>query len=84
MLLPLLMVVFGSEAAAILLVVIGSLISLALMGAVSASIGGANIGVRALRVTFWGLLARLATALVGSMLGTKQTWRADLLLLACI
>jgi vacuolar iron transporter family protein len=70
-LLPLLMVVFGPETATIPLVVISSLISLALMGGVSAYIGGANIWVGALRVTFWGFLAMLVTALVGRLFGTN-------------
>lgn len=69
--LPLLVVVFGTEDSVIPLVGGSSLISLALMGGVSAYIGGSNIWVGALRVTFWGLLAMLATALVGRLFGTN-------------
>jgi VIT1/CCC1 family predicted Fe2+/Mn2+ transporter len=69
--LPLLVVVFGTESSVIPLVVVSSLISLALMGGISSYIGGANIWVGALRVTFWGLLAMLATALVGRLFGTN-------------
>jgi VIT1/CCC1 family predicted Fe2+/Mn2+ transporter len=41
------------------------------MGVLGAYLGGANIWVAALRVTFWGLLAMLATALVGKLFGTN-------------
>jgi VIT1/CCC1 family predicted Fe2+/Mn2+ transporter len=41
------------------------------MGMLAAYVGGASIWTGALRVTFWGLLAMLATALVGRLFGTN-------------
>jgi VIT1/CCC1 family predicted Fe2+/Mn2+ transporter len=41
------------------------------MGVLAAKLGGANVWVGAFRVTFWGLLAMLATALVGKLFGTN-------------
>jgi vacuolar iron transporter family protein len=38
---------------------------------VAAKLGGANMWVGALRVAFWGLLAMLATFLVGKLFGTS-------------
>lgn len=71
--LPLLMVMFATDTMMIPLIVISSLISLVLMGVVAAYLGGANIWIGALRVAFWGLLAMLATALVGRLFGTNVT-----------
>lgn len=51
-------------------VTITSLISLALLGSVSAYIGGASILKAAIRVTVWGSLAMALTAGVGSWFGT--------------
>ncbi|MER2599674.1 MAG: VIT family protein [Caldilineales bacterium] len=68
--LPLLLAWLSPLNTLILLVSIGSLISLALMGAVAARVGGAPILVGAVRVTFWGALAMVATALVGKLFGT--------------
>jgi VIT1/CCC1 family predicted Fe2+/Mn2+ transporter len=48
----------------------GSLVLLALLGAVGAWIGGAPILKPTLRVTFWGALAMAATAVIGSLVGT--------------
>jgi vacuolar iron transporter family protein len=48
----------------------GSLVLLALLGAVGAWIGGAPILNPTLRVTFWGALAMAATAAIGSLVGT--------------
>jgi len=46
-----------------------SLISLTLLGALAAKIGGANPIKGAVRVAFWGAAAMLLTALVGSFFG---------------
>ncbi len=46
-------------------VAIFSLLFLALLGALAARAGGASIGIGAFRVTFWGFLAMLFTALIG-------------------
>ena len=51
-------------------VVGSSLVFLAVMGILAAKLGGANMWVGALRVAFWGLLAMLATFLVGKLFGT--------------
>ena len=49
----------------------GSLVSLALLGAVAARAGGANIYVGSMRVFFWGAMAMAATAAVGKLFGTS-------------
>ena len=43
---------------------------LLVFGAVAAKVGGASIVRGALRVTFWGALAMLLTAVVGALFGT--------------
>jgi VIT1/CCC1 family predicted Fe2+/Mn2+ transporter len=47
-----------------------SLLCLALLGGVAARAGGASVVTGALRVTFWGALAMLATAGIGHLFGT--------------
>lgn len=47
-----------------------SLICLATLGAVAARIGGAPAWVGAARVTFWGVIAMVTTAIVGVLFGT--------------
>jgi VIT1/CCC1 family predicted Fe2+/Mn2+ transporter len=44
-----------------------SIIFLALLGSTAAKVGGANILTGAWRVTFWGVLAMLITAGIGTM-----------------
>ena len=51
-------------------VAITSLVVLATLGGLAARTGGASIVRGALRVTFWGALAMLATAGVGALFGT--------------
>lgn len=68
--LPLLAVLIAPVNLMISIVVGSTLFFLALMGMLAAYLGGANIWTGALRVTFWGLLAMLATALVGKLFGT--------------
>lgn len=46
-----------------------SLLSLAVLGAVSARVGGANVGRGAARVALWGALAMAVTSAVGSLFG---------------
>jgi VIT1/CCC1 family predicted Fe2+/Mn2+ transporter len=48
-----------------------SLLSLALLGGVSASAGGSPVGKAVVRVTFWGALAMAATAGVGAFFGVQ-------------
>ncbi len=50
-------------------VALASLIFLALLGALAARMGGASMTVGAVRVTFWGALAMVATAAVGRLFG---------------
>ena len=69
--LPLLVVLFSPMNLVIPLVVACALLFLAAMGVIAARLGGANMWTGALRVTFWGLLAMLATALVGKLFGTN-------------
>ena len=48
----------------------GTLIALALLGAIGARAGGAGIGRPMLRVTFWGACAMAVTAGIGALFGT--------------
>ncbi len=54
----------------IVAVTVSSLLFLALLGSVAAGAGGAGRLRGALRVTFWGALAMMLTALVGRVFGT--------------
>lgn len=69
--LPLLLAIVVAVGSIIPVVGAGSLISLAILGAVAARAGGANIYVGALRVFFWGAMAMVATAAVGKLFGTS-------------
>ncbi|HYC01221.1 MAG TPA: VIT family protein [Candidatus Limnocylindrales bacterium] len=68
--LPLLLTWLSTDAALVPVVAGGSLISLALLGAMAARAGGASIATGAGRVTFWGAMAMAATAAVGAAVGT--------------
>lgn len=68
---PLLAVLLSPTSLIIPIVVVSSLFFLAGMGMLAANTGGANIWVGALRVAFWGLIAMLATFLVGRLFGTN-------------
>ncbi|MAT45664.1 MAG: hypothetical protein CL609_25310 [Anaerolineaceae bacterium] len=68
--LPLLFTLISPEKVIIPLVAGSSLVSLALLGAVSARVGGADVWKGVIRVTFWGALAMAATALIGALFGT--------------
>ncbi len=68
--LPLAIAVLASEVYAIAAVSGGSLVSLAVLGALAARAGGAPAGAGALRVTFWGALAMAITAAVGRLFGS--------------
>jgi vacuolar iron transporter family protein len=67
--LPLLMVLISAASLIVPLVAGSSLVFLALMGALAAWVGGANVVGGAVRVTLWGFLAMAATAAVGAMFG---------------
>ena len=68
--LPLLMVVVAPAAWLVPTVSAASLVFLALLGAVGAKTGGANIWRATVRVTFWGALAMALTAGIGKLFGT--------------
>jgi VIT1/CCC1 family predicted Fe2+/Mn2+ transporter len=67
---PLLVVVIAPLSLMVPLVSVTSLIFLALLGAVGAQAGGANIVRATVRVTFWGALAMAITAGIGKLFGT--------------
>jgi VIT1/CCC1 family predicted Fe2+/Mn2+ transporter len=67
---PLAMVLLMPRSLLVAGVSIASLVFLALLGAVGARAGGANIGRATLRVTFWGVLAMALTAGIGAIFGT--------------
>ncbi|MCC7271956.1 MAG: VIT family protein [Alphaproteobacteria bacterium] len=68
--LPLLMVVVAPASMLSTVVPAASLVFLALLGAVGARAGGADILRPTLRVTFWGAMAMAATAGIGALVGT--------------
>ncbi len=68
--LPVLIAFFSRPDRMVALVSIGSLLCLALLGALAARVGGAGIALGAGRVTLWGALAMVATAAVGALFGT--------------
>ena len=67
--LPLAVTAFAPAATLIGWVTATSLVFLALLGAMAARAGGANMLVGAWRVTFWGALAMAITASVGKLFG---------------
>jgi len=67
--LPLLAALISRPSIIIPVVAGSSLVFLALIGALAARTGGANLAVGAGRVTLWGALAMAATAAVGAMFG---------------
>lgn len=66
---PLLMVVVSPESILIPVVSVASLVFLAILGAVGARAGGANVLRATARVTFWGALAMALTAGIGKAFG---------------
>ena len=67
---PLLMVVVSPTKALLPIVAGASLGFLALLGAIGARAGGANMLRATVRVTFWGALALAITAGIGKLFGT--------------
>lgn len=67
--LPLLMVLITPARFLGVAVSLASLVFLALLGAVGAKAGGANVVRATVRVTFWGALAMALTAGVGAIFG---------------
>jgi len=68
---PMLVSLLAPVSILVWLVSIASLLFLAVLGAVAAYTGGANVLKGAVRVTFWGAVAMAATAAVGALFGTK-------------
>ena len=68
--LPLLMVVVSPAGALVPIVSAASLGFLALLGAIGARAGGANVLRATVRVTFWGAFAMALTAGIGRLFGT--------------
>ena len=68
--LPLLVAAISPLTLLVPLVVVSSLVFLALMGALAARGGGANLWLGSGRVTLWGALAMLITYLIGKLFGT--------------
>jgi VIT1/CCC1 family predicted Fe2+/Mn2+ transporter len=66
---PLLMVILVPGGTLIPAVSVASLLFLAILGAVGARAGGANVGRAMLRVSFWGALALAITAGIGRLFG---------------
>lgn len=67
---PLAMVLLMPRSALVVGVSVASLLFLALLGAIGARAGGANVMEATLRVTFWGALAMTLTAGTGALFGT--------------
>jgi VIT1/CCC1 family predicted Fe2+/Mn2+ transporter len=67
---PLLMVVVSPSTALVPVVSGASLAFLAVLGAIGAKAGGANIIRATIRVTFWGAFALALTAGIGKLFGT--------------
>lgn len=67
---PLAMVLLSSPSRLVVVVSIASLLFLAVLGAIGAWAGGADMLKATARVTFWGALAMALTAGVGAMFGT--------------
>ena len=67
---PLAMVLLMPSPNLVMGVSIASLLFLALLGAVGARTGGANVWKATFRVTFWGALAMGLTAVIGALFGT--------------
>ncbi len=67
---PLAMVLVSPAQYLVPAVSVASLLFLALLGAIGARAGGANVIKATARVTFWGALAMAATAGIGALVGT--------------
>lgn len=68
--LPLVVVMLSPPAILVTTVAASSLVFLAILGALGAKAGGAGMLRATLRVTFWGTLALMVTAIIGKVFGT--------------
>ncbi len=71
--LPVLVAIFGSSDNMIYLQYGFSVVFLALLGGIAAKTGGSNILKAVLRITFWGTVAMLVSALIGHFFGVNIT-----------
>jgi VIT1/CCC1 family predicted Fe2+/Mn2+ transporter len=69
--LPVAVAALVSQALVSRLVTASALVLLAVLGALAAQVGGANLWRGAIRVMFWGALAMGASALVGHLFGAR-------------
>ena len=67
--LPLLVVILSPAPFVVTAVALASLVYLAVLGAIGARAGGANIMTATIRVTFWGAIAMAVTAGIGLLIG---------------
>jgi VIT1/CCC1 family predicted Fe2+/Mn2+ transporter len=67
---PVLVVLIAPRGSQIALVAGASIICLAVLGALGAKTGGANVLRGTMRVTFWGAVAMAVTAAIGALFGT--------------
>ncbi len=67
---PLLVILIAPESSLVISVSVVSLFFLALLGILAANAGGSSMVKSAIRVTFWGALAMVLTAIVGNIFGT--------------
>jgi VIT1/CCC1 family predicted Fe2+/Mn2+ transporter len=68
--LPLLVALISPASQLLWTVSLASLLFLALLGAIGARAGGANMAIATLRVAFWGAAAMAVTAAIGALFGT--------------
>lgn len=67
--LPLIVALLSPEGSAVWTVSVACLIGLAVLGAIGARAGGANIWKPTVRVVFWGATAMASTAAIGALIG---------------
>ena len=67
---PVMLVTVAPIGNMIIFVSISSLVTLAILGSIAAKVGGASLVTGAVRVTFWGALAMVATAAIGHIFST--------------
>lgn len=66
---PIIAVILSFGYRLIPIVAVVSLLSLGVLGALAAQAGGANVRIAVLRLVFWGALAMVITAAIGSLFG---------------
>ncbi len=71
-LLPLLFTIIISIEKMVVSQYLSAIVSLAILGGIAAKIGGSNIKKSAMRICFWGTVAMLSSALVGSIFGMNS------------